>query len=340
MVQPAPSPAIDRPYPFAPRAGAVHLASNESALGPSPRALAAARDAITARYPDPDATPLRRALAAHHGVDPAQVVVTNGSSEAIGLLVRAAPGHVVAPAGSFPLYARAARAAGRALTLAPRAPDHTVDLMALSAAIGPDTSLVFVASPDNPTGASCRGLADWLRSLPGSVVPVVDEAYAELTDAPDLRGAHPNLVTLRSFSKAYGLGSLRVGYALGPAPIVDALNRQRDPFVVNAPGQAAALAALDDTRWLKRARVHNTVGRRALMAGLRARGLKCLDSDANFVFVPDAGELVAAAAAGGVTVRCMEPWGFPGAARVTVGTDADHARLFDALDANLSRCAS
>lgn len=343
MIHPAAAPALARvpTYPTAPPRAPVHLASNESALGPSPRAVAAARDALLGGYPEPDAATLRRALAERHDRAVDEVVVTCGSTEAIQLLVRAFPGAVAAPAGSFPLYERTATAAGREVRLAPRRADHRVDLAALAACVTADTALVFVASPDNPTGTSAQGLREWLRALPWTVVPVIDEAYAELCDAVDLAGAHPNLVVLRSFSKAYGLAALRIGYALASAAIVDALDRVRDPFNVGGPAQAAALAALADGAWLAAVRAHTEVGRRRLIDGLRARGFEAVESDANFVFVPRGAGLAELAEARGVTVRRMDAWGYPGAVRVTVGRDEEHARLFAALDAARGlRCAS
>lgn len=328
-------------YPVAPDRGDVRLASNESPFGPSPRALAAAARAISGAYPDAAATPLRVEIAHRLAVGAGEVVVTSGSSEAIQLLLQAFPGEVVAPLGSFPLYARIA---GPRFRGAARGPDGGVDLAALRACIGPATGLVFLANPDNPTGGSVAGLASWLRSLPPTVLPVVDEAYIEFSgrdSAVHLRGVHPNLVVLRSFSKAWGLAALRVGCAVAPAAVVDALDRVRVPFNVSAPAQAAALAALDDTAWLQRTLVHNTRARADLAAALTRRGFATLPSDANFVFLPEAPGLAAALADHGVTIRPMDAWGFPGAARITVGRDADHARLLDAIDQILAneRCA-
>ncbi len=334
MLHPAAHPALSRVprYPAAPPRAAVHLASNESATGASPRAWRAAVQAIGACYPDPDARELRAALAEEEGLRTEEVVVTSGATEAIQLLVRALPGEVLTSEGSFPLYARAATAAGLSVRLAPRAADGRVDLDALREAIGPQTRLIFLANPDNPTGTTARGLRAWLEALPAHVVPVVDEAYAGYEALPDLRGAHENLVRLRSFSKAHGLASLRVGAALAAPSLIEALDRVRDPFNVGAPAQAAALAALGDRRWRARVRRENAAGRAELAAGLRARGLEVVEGAANFVFLPRAPGLAAALEELGLSVRPLCAWGLPGAARITVGKPDEQARLFAAID--------
>ncbi|MCK6503524.1 aminotransferase class I/II-fold pyridoxal phosphate-dependent enzyme [Myxococcota bacterium] len=334
MLHPAAHPALARVprYPAAPPRAAVHLASNECASGPSPRALAAIPGALAERYPDPDARAVRAALARAERVRVDEVVVTSGATEAIQLLVRALPGEVLTASGSFPLYARAAAAAGATVRLAPRDRDGRLDLEALAAAVGPDTRLVFVANPDNPTGTTAEGLGAWLRALPGHVVPVVDEAYAGFDPLPDLDGAHPNLVRLRSFSKAHGLASLRIGAALARPPLVDALDRVRDPFNVGGVAQAAALASLHDHRWQARVSQENATWRASLVEGLRARGLAVVEGAANFVFLPHAPGLADALEAQGVTVRPLEAWGMPGAVRVTVPAPDDQQRLFLALD--------
>lgn len=324
-------------YPTAPRGRPVHLASNESALGPSPAALAAAAGALAGCYPDPDAARLRAALAAHLGAD--AVCATNGATEAIQLLVRAIDGEVVVPAASFPLYVRSALAAGRVVRQAPRRADHRVDLDALTAAITPRTGLVFLACPDNPTGTTPDGLDGWLRSLPAHVIPVIDHAYVEFDGPPVALDAHPNLIVLRSFSKAYGLAGLRVGAAAGAARVIAALDRVRDPFNVSAPAEAAALAALADHAWLADVRRANAAARADLAAALTARGYSPLPSAANFLFLPAAAGLADSLDAHGVAIRRLHAWGYPDAARVTVGRPDQHAALLSALD-GAWRCAS
>jgi histidinol-phosphate aminotransferase len=312
----------------------IQLANNESALGPSPRAVAAAASALVGgRYPDPQARLLRAALARHHDRSPEEVCATAGASEAIQLLVRAFPGEVVVPAGSFPLYAAAAVRAGLRVRTAPRDASARVDLDALRRAITPDTRLVFLACPDNPTGTTPAGLRRWLTTLPAHVIPVVDQAYAELDDAPDLTGAHPQLVTLRSFSKAYGLAGLRVGCAIGPTPCITALDAVRDPFNVSAPAEAAAIAALHDRAWLVQVRQATARGRASLAAELGQRGLHVLPGAANFVYLPRARGLADLLVHHGVQVRRLDAWGHPDAVRVTVGLPHEHAALLRAVDA-------
>lgn len=310
----------------------VHLANNESFAGPSPRAVRAAAGALLGAYPEPDAAPLRRALA------PEGAVVTAGASEAIQLLVRAFPGEVLVSRGSFPLYARAATAAGLPVRAVPRATDGRVDLDALRA--GPDTRLVFVANPDNPTATLARDLPGWLGALPAHVVPVVDEAYAGFDPLPALDGAHPNLVRLRSFSKAHGLAGLRVGAALAAPSLARRLDAVRDPFNVSAPAQAAALASLEDRAWLGHVRRANAAARAALVEGLTARGLRTVGEAANFVYLPRVPGLADALATHGVIVRALDAWGHPDAIRITVGDDAQRDRLFAALDGIALRSAS
>lgn len=333
MLHPAAHPSLAQVplYPAAPPRSPIHLASNESAHGPSPRALRAAMAALSARYPDPDALGLRRALASAEGLCADQVIATSGATEAIQLLVRAFTGEVLTSEGSFPLYARAALAAGRSLRLAARGEDGRVDLDALAAAIGPQTRLIFLSNPDNPTGTTAAGLREWLGRLPSWVVPVIDEAYAGYDPLPDLQGAHENLVRLRSFSKFHGLASLRIGAALARTSIIDALERVRDPFNLSAPAQAAALEALADEAWQAQVREGNAAARRALAVGLRARGLRVVEGAANFVFLPEAPGLAAALEACAITVRPLDAWGFRGAVRVTVGRADEQARLFSAL---------
>lgn len=327
----------------------VSLASNESPLGPSPRATAAAVGAAlcAARYPVDGSPELACALARRHGLDPAGVRVTNGATEGISLLCRAFVGEVVVTSGTFPAYARSALAAGSTVREVPRRGWHA-DLDALLAACGPQTRLLFLANPDNPTGTlhGMRALAAWLARLPQHIVVVLDEAYIEYVagsgerdgDALALRGLHPNLVVLRSFSKAHGLAALRVGWLAASPALAATLDRVRDPFNVNAVGVAAALAATADLEHLGRVVAANTAQRSSLRADLCRRGLSPVPSAANFLCVPvlGTGTALAAALAGeGVAVRALDGWGIAGAIRITLGTDEEHRLLLRALDAVL-----
>lgn len=322
----------------------LSLASNESVYGASPGARAAAAAAIegVGRYPIDGAPALVAALAEHHGLDAAGLRITNGATEAISLLCRAFPGEVVVPAGSFLAYARAANAAGLPLRVVPRL-GWDADLDAMADVAGPRTRLVFLANPDNPTGSSfaVERLAAWLDRLPGHVVVVIDEAYAEyLGDGPHALGlAHPNLVVLRSFSKVYGLAALRVGWLAATPDIADAIDRVRDPFNNNGPGVAAACAALADGAHMRRAAGRTIVERARLVAALQSRGFAPARSAANFVCVPvaDSVAFANALAERAIAVRPLDTWGIPGAVRITVGTAADHVRLLVAIDGIAAR---
>jgi histidinol-phosphate aminotransferase len=327
----------------------VKLASNESPLGAS-RLVgeAVARAAGEAhRYPADGAPRLRRRLAERLDVRPEEILVSNGSTEAIQLLVdtfASAGGDVALPAHTFIAYERACRVAGVAVRHAPLR-GAEVDLAALAAAVGPDTRLVFLANPNNPTGTAVDRLSlrGFLAALPAHVVVVLDEAYREFAgaaveDGLALRRLHPRLVLLRTFSKCYGLASLRVGYAVGPAELIAALDRVRDPFNTNALGQVAAEAALEDEVFVRRVVEHNTAARARLVAGLRRAGLRPVPSHANFVLVPlgrPAEPIVEALARRGVIVRSAASSGLPEALRISVGLDEENDLAVAALEATL-----
>jgi histidinol-phosphate aminotransferase len=331
----------------------VELGSNENPYGPSPRALKAARNSLRLayRYPDPFGADLKRALAAKHGVTVASILLGNGSHELLMQLAQvfAGPGtDVVLPRYGFAVFALAAQAAGARLRIAaplPRGAPMPLghDLEAVLAAITPDTRLLYLANPNNPTGTwfGVDALADFAARVPGEVVIVVDEAYAELTDAPDyasglgLLDAHPNLVVTRTFSKAYGLAGLRVGYLLGTPGLVAVMERVRESFNVNGPALAACEAALGDHGHLHEVRVRNAGQREALSVALRERGLEVFPSQTNFVlagFGRDATPIELALTAHGVVLRSMVGYGLPDCLRITVGTGQENRRLLDALD--------
>lgn len=331
----------------------LELGSNENPYGPSPRARQAAIDALAAAhvYPDPLGGDLKRALARHHGVEAAQVLLGNGSHEVLMQLAQVFAGagdEVLAAQYGFAVYALAAQAAGATLRLAPALPrDHAMprghDLDALRAAITPRTRLVYLANPNNPTGTWYSGAAfgAFLAAVPTDVLVVVDEAYAEYVDAPDWASAvpllarHPNLVVTRTFSKAFALAGLRVGYALAHPGLLAVMERVRESFNVNAPALAAAEAALDDTAHLQAAVAANRAQREALAAALRARGLAVAPSQTNFLLA-EFGDATARIEAGlrarGVILRPMGGYGLGDCLRITVGTAGDNARLLAALD--------
>ncbi len=323
---------------------AIKLASNENPLGPSPLALEAISRAATLvhRYPDANAYVLRQRLARHLGVMADEIVFGNGSNELIELVLRTfATGehHVVYAHPSFVVYEMACACQGLASTsVALR--EQTHDLDAMLAAVRPNTRVVFIANPNNPTGTyvSRDALAAFLSALPKEVIAVVDEAYFEYATAPDypdalsLRDLHERLIVLRTFSKAYGLAGLRIGYAVAPPHLCDYMNRVRAPFNANSLAQAAAVAALDDAAHLERCRRENTQERTRVSQAISELGLTVVPSEANFVLVdfgaaaePWFEELLNL----GVVTRPVGP--LPTALRISIGTPEENTRLLRAL---------
>lgn len=324
-------------------AGIIKLASNENAFGPSPKALAAATEALkhAELYPDGGCFELRRKLSERHGLAPTQFVPGNGSNEVLELLghVFLQPGdEVVMGAPAFIVYKLVTLMFGATAVEVPLM-NHQHDLKALAAAVTARTKLVFVASPNNPTGTanSEAELLEFARALPEHVVCVFDEAYAEYLEcAPDLRpliAEGRKVICLRTFSKIFGLAALRVGYGYASAELAGLLNRVRQPFNVNAIAQVAAVAALDDDAFVERCRRDNRVGRAFLEAGFNQQGREFVPSEGNFMLVKvGAGTAVTAALQRqGVIVRPVAGYGLPEWVRVTVGTAAQNERLLAAL---------
>jgi histidinol-phosphate aminotransferase len=326
-------------------AGIVKLASNENPFGPSPRAIAAARSALEQGelYPDGGCFALRQKLAQVHGLGADQFVVGNGSNEIIELLGHAFLGEgdeAVMGNPAFVVYKLVTLLFGAKAVEVPLA-RHRHDLAAMARAVTPRTRLVFVASPNNPTGTAntAAELLAFARGLPEHVVAVFDEAYAEFQDnAPDLRPLvreGRNVIGLRTFSKIYGLASLRVGYGYAGAGLAALLNRVRQPFNVNAIGQAAAVAALDDHGFTEKCARENRAGLAQIGAGLHALGLEFVPSEANFILVKvGAGaRLFDALQRRGLIVRPMASYGMPEWLRITVGTRPQNERLLAELKA-------
>ncbi len=336
---------------------AVKLASNENPFGPSSKAVDAARQALAALalYPDGNAFALKQALAAHHGVGAEQVTVGNGSNDILELLARVflQPGlNAVFSAHAFAVYPIVTQAVGAtAKVVAANPPEHASpyghDLEAMAQAIDAQTRIVFIANPNNPTGTwlPAAALKAFIAEVPAEVVVVVDEAYFEYAREPDYPDtsqwldSFPNLVVTRTFSKAYGLAGLRVGYGLACAQIADLLNRVRQPFNVNAVAQAAALAALEDQAHIRDCVAKNSQGLQQLAAGFERAGLAWVPSIANFVLV-DVGrpgaEVYQRLLPHGVIVRPVANYGLPGFLRVTVGSAEQNARFLAALDSVLA----
>jgi histidinol-phosphate aminotransferase len=327
--------------------GAIKLASNENPLGPSPRALAVLKKPPDiARYPDGSGHVLRHKLAARHQVNPDQITLGNGSNDVLELVTRVfvtTANEVVYSEHAFAVYPLVTQAVGARAEVVP-ARHYAHDLAAMRAAVTDRTRLVFIANPNNPTGTfSARGeLREFLESLPGHVIVVVDEAYFEYAtaqsgDYPDCMpwlAEFPNLIVTRTFSKVYGLAGLRVGYSVSHPAIADLMNRIRQPFNVNTLALAAAEAALDDGEHVARSVALNTRGMRQLTAAFERLGLDYLPSLGNFVCFDlgrPAEPVYQALLRRGVIVRPIANYGMPNHLRVTVGTEAENARFIEAL---------
>ncbi|MWV14242.1 histidinol-phosphate transaminase [Pseudomonas sp. R-28-1W-6] len=333
-------------------AGIVKLASNENPLGPSPKALQAIRAELAelTRYPDGNGFELKSRLAARCGVQLNQVTLGNGSNDILDLVARAwlAPGlNAVFSQYAFAVYPIATQAVGAQGKVVP-ARDHGHDLEAMLAAIDADTRVVFIANPNNPTGTwfGPDALERFLARVPQDVLVVLDEAYIEyaegdeLPDGLDYLARYPNLLVSRTFSKAYGLASLRVGYALSSPQVADVLNRVRQPFNVNSLALSAACAALEDADYLAASRQCNDAGMAQLEAGLAALGLSWIASKGNFIavdFARDAAPINQALLQAGVIVRPVAGYGMPTFLRVSIGTQAENARFLDVLGQVLAR---
>jgi histidinol-phosphate aminotransferase len=324
---------------------AIKLASNENPLGPSPKAIAAMRDAASFvhRYPDTHATALRQKLAELHGVAPSELAFGHGSNELIDLICRAfaSPAeHAVIGTPSFVCYRLALLAADVPMTEVPLDRGLYWNAERMLDAILPESKLLFLDNPNNPTSTHlCRpALERLLSALPAHVIPVIDEAYFHFADAPDytsalaLRGLSPNLIVLRTFSKVYGLAAARAGYAIGPAELIACLPRVGVPFNLSSLVQAGALAALDDHEHVTRSVELNRRERPRLSRALEALGLGVAESQANFLCVAmhcEAMPIYAALLHQGVIVRPIA--GLAGHLRISVGLPAENDRLIEAL---------
>jgi histidinol-phosphate aminotransferase len=325
----------------------IKLASNENPLGPSPKALAALKKAekLCALYPEGQSPELREAVAKFHGVEPETVIVGNGSDELIRLLCEAFidPGdEVLVSQYAFIRFRQQSALMGAQVVEIPMV-DWTHDLDTMAKAASPRTKLLFIANPNNPTGTynSQDDLVRLLETVPSSTLVVLDEAYAqfarEWNDYPDsvpLLARFPNLVVLRTFSKAYGLAGLRVGYALADAEVVNWLDRIRMPFNVNLPAQQACVEALKDQAFVKRSIAASTAAREPLAQALRQLGFSVQDSAANFLFArsPIPGrECFKALLKHGVIVRPLEEYGLTHHLRISIGLPAQNKALLAAL---------
>lgn len=318
------------------------LASNENPFGASPKALAAAQASLKSAhlYPDGGCGELRAAIAAVRGVDEDTIIVGNGSNEIIELLGHAflRPGlEVVMGEQAFIVYKLVTKLFGATPVEVPML-DFGHNLKAMRAAVTDRTRLLFVASPNNPTGManSEADLIELAESLPEHVILCLDEAYAEyLESSPDLRlqiETGRKVFCLRTFSKIYGLGGLRVGYGYGDSKLIQLLQRVRQPFNVSSVAQAAATAALSDHGFLDMCRSANEAGRKQLVDGMEALGYATIGGQANFVLsmVGDGGAFFKALQRRGIIVRPLAPYGMAEFVRITIGTPTDNERLLEA----------
>ncbi|MFQ5354386.1 MAG: histidinol-phosphate transaminase [Thermodesulfobacteriota bacterium] len=325
--------------------GSVKMASNENPVGPSPKALKAVTEALSGinRYPDGGSFYLREKLSARLGLPMEQIITGNGSNEIIELLIRtflASGEETVMGEPSFAVYPLVTKAAGGVPVMVPLK-DMRLDLEAMREAVNEMTRIVFIANPNNPTGTAVKSseLRRFIHSMPEDVIICLDEAYREYVTTSEYEESTGYLesgravIILRTFSKIYGLSGLRAGYGIGPAKMIDYLNRVRQPFNMNSLAQAAALAAIDDREHVERSRSVNAEGLKYLYGELDKMGLPYVPTEANF-FLINVGE-GAAVYRGllkkGVIVRPMASYGLGSYIRLTVGLPEENARFISSL---------
>jgi histidinol-phosphate aminotransferase len=357
MTSPTPRPGVLSIEPYvggksglAGQTKVIKLSSNEGALGPSPKAMEAYRKATESlhRYPDGGATELRAALAKRYGLDGERIVCGSGSDELIALLVKSyvGPGdEVLYSQYGFVMYPIATYAAGGTPVTAPEIGFRT-DVDALIAKANARTKICFVANPNNPTGSfiTAAEMKRLREGLPPHVLLVIDAAYAEYVVRNDysagaeLVDAYDNVVMMRTFSKIFAMGGMRLGWAYCPAPVADVLNRVRGPFNVSAPAQAAGVAALQDLAFTDASRAHNDIWLPWFSNELTKLGLKVLPSVGNFVLVEfpaNSGKSASAANAHlnarGIIPRAVANYGLPNHIRFTIGTEAEMREVVAAL---------
>jgi histidinol-phosphate aminotransferase len=332
----------------------VKLASNENPLGPSPRAQTAVKEAIAelALYPDGAGFELKRALASHHGLGAECITLGTGSDHILELLARVfleRGRSVVFSRYAFAIYAIVSQAAGAEIRIAEALPTDHVDmpyghdLDAMAGLVDASTRIVFIANPNNPTGTwiTRDALEAFLERVPRETVVLLDEAYFEYVQESEYASGreflerYPNLIVMRTFSKAYGLAGIRVGYALASAELTELMNRVRLSFNPNSLAQAAAVAALGDHEHIRNSVELNRAELARMQSELKARGLRTIPSVCNFVTVDverPGREFFQAMLREGVIVRPLDGYGLPNHVRVSVGLPAQNDRFYAALD--------
>ncbi|MEM8800531.1 MAG: histidinol-phosphate transaminase [Pseudomonadota bacterium] len=337
-------------------APAIKLSANESAIGPSPLAVEAYRQAALDmhRYPEGSCPELRQKIGTTYDLPPDQIICGAGSDELLNMIAMAFAGpgdDVLYMRHGFMVYPIAARKVGANAIEVPDQ-NYTADVEALLDHVTDRTKVVFLANPNNPTGTyiSSQQVDRLKQGLPDHVVLVIDSAYAEYVDAPDysdgidLVARSENVIMTRTFSKIYGLASARLGWAYAPKPIIDALHKVRAPFNVSEPAHAAGIAALSDVDFLEKAKAHNDLWLGWLTDEVKALGLHVVPSVANFILVefPSEGPVTAETAnkalqGAGYTVRWLPGQGLPNCLRISVGLEEENLGVIAALKAFLDQ---
>ncbi|MBN2468667.1 MAG: histidinol-phosphate transaminase [Deltaproteobacteria bacterium] len=334
--------------------GAVKLASNENPLGPSPKAIEALLNHLHSihRYPDANSYKLKQMLAEKFDVPPDAILPANGSNEIIELVLKTflrPGGEVIVPEPSFSLYTKFTQALDGVPIKAPLK-EFSVDLEAMKEKIGPRTRIVIINNPNNPTGTIVRKTAfeQFIRSIPENIVIIVDEAYGEFVTDPDFPQGHhyltdkPWVITMKTFSKAYGLAGLRIGYGIAAPEIMHYLNRVRQPFNVNLLAQVAACAALTDhDHVIKTLRTVND-GLHYFYQNLKQRNIEFIPTQANYLMIrvgKNSDTVYEALLKEGVIVRSLTSFGFHDYIRVSVGTPSENQRFIASLDKVLHHCS-
>jgi histidinol-phosphate aminotransferase len=331
----------------------IKLASNENPLGPGAKAKQAILDASDlSRYPDGNAHNLKNVLAKRHGVNTDQITIGNGSNEILELITRAITGpqhEVIFSEHAFAVYPLVTQAVGARAVVVP-AINWGHDFSAMQAAINKNSRLMFVANPNNPTGTwlDRQSLSTLLESCPEHLVVVVDEAYFEYVDEDDYPncaqwvGKFPNLLVTRTFSKAFGLAGLRIGYGISHRDVADLMNRVRQPFNVNSLALSAAAAALQDNDHLQQSISLNQAGMKQLTTAFDDMNLQYIPSVGNFICVDlqrtgqNGMEIYEKLLHQGVIVRPVENYGMPNHVRITIGLEQENEKFIKALESVLA----
>ncbi len=325
----------------------IKLASNENPLGPSPKALEAARACLSSvhRYPDGSGWALVSKIAAKLNLEPENIVLGNGSDEIIGMLTRVLlqPGdEVLLPQPTFSMYEIMVRCSGARPVSVPLNASMAIDLTGMLERLAPRTRMVFLCNPNNPTGTVITGreFTAFLQELPPGIVVVVDEAYIEFVQDPlcargtDYLREEPAVVLLRTFSKAYGLAGLRIGYGIMPSELSGYLHRVRQPFNAALPAQVAAAAALDDDAFLQQTIQTVHTGLAYLQRALEDLGIRCFPTQSNFFLIDvqrSADVVFEQLLRKGVIVRSMSAYGFTDLIRVNAGLPHENERFIATL---------